>query len=691
MAKSDLPFYAELPDNKAPNCRSADLLIADPAVLGGRFELRALIGKGSTGSVFRAHDLRTGTSCAIKMLSSAASADEEECARFANEATVISQIFHPNIVEIREFRRDEAGRPFLVMELLDGMDLHTYLQNNGILPLERVQHIVRQVASALHAVHGLGIVHRDIKPRNIFLARQRADVAISTELVKVVDFGLSKIIGGAQHQTAVGIILGTPEYLAPEGTLGRSRLIEERTDQWALAATAFRMLSGRLPFEDEDVIRLMLRIRQDATPSLSALAPRLPKYVTQAIERGLSKRKEDRFPTIREFARAVCGELGGLSGGRTRASLTACPVLVPAEISKPTAGKPSVRPDPLEATRAIKQSTLERLISQVQAGNHRPEPQSSPEYSVHVEVGQSSETGAPGTPHCVAAQHGSSVRAGERRFRLVTLLSVLTATGLGAAGWVVNEHRGRAGAESDLAATSRPHRPTINAPPTAAAPTVQPPSQAVGESTLPMMSMAASQAEVRTPTQTTDYRTAIPEASVAHRSRALAARSSRSGKNSIATQRLPSGPDVSPPGRSGAEPAAAVASALPPAREPPTPLVVATASDPEEPKVASEPARVTSLAPVAVVQPELDTSLTPRAIFSPQPELPSSVRLAVGRQPLDATYLLYITTEGRVSAVDSVRAIPLGDDSIVRTLRLWRYPARKKPLSLQVDFHFPGY
>lgn len=258
------------------------------------------------GTVFRARDLQQDTLCAIKMLHKRALQDEADFQRFTNEATIIAQLFHPNIVEVREFRRDAQCGPFLVMELLRGIELHSHLADGRRLPLDRVQLVVRQVASALHAAHSLGIVHRDIKPRNIFLAQQCGTTGAMVETVKVVDFGLSKILGG-RAQTAPGEILGTPEYLAPEGTWGRSALIDERTDQWALAVTAYRMLTGKLPFCDEDVLRLMLKVRQQPLPLLSAHAVQVPEYVAQALSRALSKKKEDRYPSVLDFARALYG------------------------------------------------------------------------------------------------------------------------------------------------------------------------------------------------------------------------------------------------------------------------------------------------------------------------------------------------------------------------------------------------
>lgn len=330
---------------------------ASSRLLCGRYQLQTVIGRGAMGTVYRARDLRTGTLCAIKMLSQ--TQDEDAYLRFVTEATVIAQLFHPNIVEIHEFRRDELGAPFLVMELLTGVDLHTYIQYHKQIPLERTQEIIRQVASALHAIHCAGIVHRDVKAKNIFLAKKKSRDGTVKEEVKLVDFGLSKIIGHRQQQTAIGIILGTPEYLAPEATHGRSAMVDARADQWSLAAVAFRMLSGRLPFDDpdDDVIKLLVHIRSQPPPNLRELVQTLPAYAVSAIERALSKNKEDRFPSMLEFARAFCGQRASLHSLDHVGPITEVPLLVPRESTDP-----SPLPCLAEKTLPIDTTTLRELL-----------------------------------------------------------------------------------------------------------------------------------------------------------------------------------------------------------------------------------------------------------------------------------------------------------------------------------------
>lgn len=289
---------------QTPTCGSA---------VGGRYRLIRLLGRGAMGSVYQAEDQFQRRCCAVKMLNNAGSCSADELRRFHNEATAISRLSHPNIVQIYDFLKDAHGRSYLVMELLDGVDLFAYQQAEGRLTLRRAQEIIGPVAEALYSAHRRGIIHRDIKPRNIFLSQQLGFNG-PTEVVKVVDFGLAKVQSHLHQQTAQGIILGTPEYLSPEATLGRTDEVDARSDQWALAVTAYRLLSGCLPYEEDDVIQLLLKIRMCTPRPLRELAPDLPAYAEQAIARALSQKKEDRFPDIRAFAEAFVGPtLGSLA------------------------------------------------------------------------------------------------------------------------------------------------------------------------------------------------------------------------------------------------------------------------------------------------------------------------------------------------------------------------------------------
>lgn len=274
-------------------------------ILAERYQLEQVLGKGSMGAVYRATDRKLRQSCAVKVLHRLVDSQDELYGRFVTEAAAITQLFHPHIVQVREFGQ-ERGAPFLVMEFLRGRDLHSLLQERTRLSLIQTLDILRQVGSALHCAHTQSIVHRDIKPKNIFLARQTNAYGDDFEVVKVVDFGLSKFLGRkGRNETNQGTILGTPEYLSPEATLGVPSAVDYRTDQWALGVMAYRMLSGRLPFDSDDMVTLLIEIRDRQPAPLSRLVPDLPPHIDAAIRRALAKKKEDRFATVQDFVRAL--------------------------------------------------------------------------------------------------------------------------------------------------------------------------------------------------------------------------------------------------------------------------------------------------------------------------------------------------------------------------------------------------
>jgi serine/threonine protein kinase len=271
--------------------------------LCGRYRMDALLGRGAMGAVYRAWDLQRAAACAIKLLRVDSEVREAAGRRFADEGRLVRQIFHPNIVEIFDQGISEDGSLFLVMELLAGQDLDEVLSERRRLSLRQAQDIVYQIGSALHAVHQVGIVHRDIKPRNIFLLGPSVRGFEESPRVKVIDFGLAKYLEERHvNRGSDGMLIGTPEYLAPESWTGVSAHVDTRADQWALAVLAFRLLSGRLPFDSQlDTLRLGREIVSGTPRALRDLLPDVPEYVESALKRALAKEKHERFLSIRDF------------------------------------------------------------------------------------------------------------------------------------------------------------------------------------------------------------------------------------------------------------------------------------------------------------------------------------------------------------------------------------------------------
>ena len=272
-------------------------------VLGGTYEIENELGGGGMGLVFAARHVRTQKRVAIKILREAPG--PEMLARFRQEAEIATRLGHPNIIRVDNFDTLPSGTAYLVMELLEGESLAARARR-GPMTVDEALPIVRQIGSALHAAHGAGVIHRDLKPENVFLVKQEASGRL-VDRVKILDFGISKVLGGSAVHTRNDVALGTPRYMAPEQASGRNSELDGRVDQFALAVIAFELLAGRPPFDGDDGTRVMFKIVNDPPSPLAPLAPDAPPAVVAAIERALSKRPRDRFRDVSEFIGALTG------------------------------------------------------------------------------------------------------------------------------------------------------------------------------------------------------------------------------------------------------------------------------------------------------------------------------------------------------------------------------------------------
>jgi len=282
-------------------------------LLGDSYEIVRPIGIGGMGAIYEAAHVRTRKRVAVKMMSKELAAHPEALARFRREVKVTTELAHPHIIEVVDFGTSPTGEPFLVMEYLDGEDLEQRLERAGRLQPRTAAEIVKQLASALAVAHAEGIIHRDLKPGNVFLVRVPGDDVF----VKVVDFGISKVLKAATTKlTMARAVVGTPEFMAPEQAAGRVDQVDHRSDQWALACLAWHMLSGRLPFWQPEVSDILSQVIQgEPTPLAPEFAGFISPAVDKVLRRALSKRREDRFPTITAFARAFETAVGGAAAG----------------------------------------------------------------------------------------------------------------------------------------------------------------------------------------------------------------------------------------------------------------------------------------------------------------------------------------------------------------------------------------
>jgi serine/threonine protein kinase len=268
----------------------------------GSYEVGSLIGHGGMGSVFEGSHVALAKPVALKVLHEHIAQSEPMRARFVREARLASTLDHPHVVKILDVGV-EGEVAYLVMELLQGVDLAAYLRAEKKLTIEAALAIFFPIASALAFAHERGVVHRDLKPANVFLARDR-----HRELLpKIVDFGLSKRVtsdGAGVVLTESDAMIGTLEYMAPEQTYGTSRA-GPASDQYSLAAVLYEMVTGHLPFHRGDARELLDAIRHDPLVMPSALEQALPSGFDDAVARALSREPADRFPEVRAFARAL--------------------------------------------------------------------------------------------------------------------------------------------------------------------------------------------------------------------------------------------------------------------------------------------------------------------------------------------------------------------------------------------------
>jgi len=266
-------------------------------LLAGRYRLDSLLGLGGMSAVFRASDLE-GKSCAIKILYPELF-DAEADQRFERESKLVMGLSHPHVVSTLAAGRDEALGPYLVMPLLSGRDLEGVLEVHGALAPESAVRVALQAARGLSAAHRVGLVHRDVKPGNLLLDRDGAEV-----IVRVCDFGVAKRLDGAGEPslTATGAQLGTPDYAAPE-QLTNAKEVDERADIWGLGATLYQMLCGVAPFSHvESVSDLVTAICTEDVPHVQDRAPWIEAGLARAVHRALHRDPNLRPPTIEDFA-----------------------------------------------------------------------------------------------------------------------------------------------------------------------------------------------------------------------------------------------------------------------------------------------------------------------------------------------------------------------------------------------------
>ncbi|MEA2700364.1 MAG: eukaryotic-like serine/threonine-protein kinase [Myxococcales bacterium] len=286
------------------------------------------------GDVYEVGHARLAGRYALKLMAKQAAGDGEALQRFQREAAIVSSLRHPHIVQVIDFDQTPDGRPYLVMELLVGEDLHTRLRRLGPLPLSRVVAIVKQIASALAAAHRRGVVHRDLKPENVLLVTVEGEE--DGDYVKLVDFGVSKVKSASLRLTKGGAMMGTPHYMAPEQAQGASD-VDEKVDQFALAAIAYELLSGEVAFAGSDIATVVYQVVFGQPPRLVDAGGLVNAAVDAVIKKALSKAAADRFASVAEFAKAFEKAARSVRGSGAAVSRLSLPTVGAGPETRPTA------------------------------------------------------------------------------------------------------------------------------------------------------------------------------------------------------------------------------------------------------------------------------------------------------------------------------------------------------------------
>jgi len=295
------------------------------ATVAKKYRLDKLIAIGGMGSVWKGHDTLLERDVAIKFMDPAIAGNEVLRRRFNREAKSAARLRTPHVVQIIEFGVDDDV-PFIVMELLEGEDLQTRLKRERRIPKSELIPITKQIGKALRSAHEAGVVHRDLKPQNVFLAQQDDEM-----VVKVLDFGVAKMTDAAGEGTKAGVVVGSPHYMSPEQARGLPTL-DGRSDLWSLAVILFKAITGHRPFKGDVAGDIIVKICAEPIPLASSmrksLGPAVDEFFTKALERDPDNRFQKAVEMTDAFARALYAD-------RTAPAHVSTPEPAPAPESEP--------------------------------------------------------------------------------------------------------------------------------------------------------------------------------------------------------------------------------------------------------------------------------------------------------------------------------------------------------------------
>ncbi len=321
-------------------------------VIGGRYKVEKLLGRGGFGAVYKCQHVSTLQDCVLKVLKPDLAEDETQVKRFFNEARASSKLSHPNTVRVYDFGQTDTGLLYIAMELLSGVELSGVLQKEGKIDPVRVMQIGAQVLKSLAEAHQAGLVHRDLKPDNIFLCKVHGE----DDFVKVIDFGIAKPMDQAADAglTRTGFTVGTPKYMSPEQVLNKP--LDGRSDLYALGVILYQAIAGEVPLQGASSMEtLMAHLQQDPVPLQDKVPVTLPVGLSDAVMRALRKQPWDRFvdaEDMRATLEEILSEIGSGGGGAKRAMSAKMRAVAPleqqstTEVASPNALPPRKAPAP---------------------------------------------------------------------------------------------------------------------------------------------------------------------------------------------------------------------------------------------------------------------------------------------------------------------------------------------------------
>ncbi|GEM_PF-1967700 len=267
------------------------------ATLAGRYELLKIIGQGGMGCVFLARHKQVGRHYAVKVLWRRHDEDKRICQRFLQEAKIAGSLSHVNLTSVYDYGETEEGYPFIVMDFVDGVSLSELLDSHERIDIPRAIGIFRQICAGLLYAHEKGLVHRDLKPANVMLVNHEG-----AELVKIVDFGIAKVIAkpgeNVQELTGSGEIFGSPYYASPEQCMGQS--VDARSDVYSLGCLMFQVLTGHRPVEGENPIQTIIKHIQQQPPSFAEVRPDhgVPEALENIVLKCMAKSPDERYQSV---------------------------------------------------------------------------------------------------------------------------------------------------------------------------------------------------------------------------------------------------------------------------------------------------------------------------------------------------------------------------------------------------------